>query len=159
MNQECRNKFDSRCGFVDLPEDERVSDLNREANKAMSRRIKYGWYTTRPKMSHVLKFQREFPHVEGHFIMRDGRACALGVIHLKAGGNKYQKEPDWAKIDGAYQLAPAETHRQVICPVCSTYRRCGKPGYDNIMARIFHLNDYHGWSSFKIGVWLEIFNL
>ena len=156
--QTCKNGYDSRCGFSDLGEDDSVSSLNRQANTAMKNRIKNKLYTTQPKMSHVLKYQKKIPHVVGHFIMKNGSACALGIIHLKAGGSKYDKQPDWDLIDQQYQLTPEETHRQVQCPVCVNYKFGGK-GYDNIMARLFHLNDWHGWSTWKIGTWLEQYNL
>ena len=156
--QTCRNKFDSRCGFSKLDEDENIAVINREANKAMRNRIKFGYYKDSPKMSHILKYQKKIPHAIGSFVKRDGSACALGVLHLKAGGKSYDKDPDWEKIDGHYQLSPPETKRQVVCPTCSEYPYPDK-NRDNIMARIFHLNDYHGMSTWKIGTWLEEFNL
>jgi len=72
---------------------------------------------------------------------------------MQAGGGKRDKQPDWNKIDYHYQCSDDETHRQVKCPDCYW------SGYDNIMARIFHLNDWHHWSSWDIGCWLEKYNL
>ena len=99
--QICKNGFDKRCGFEDLGDDARICVINRAANKAMNERMKNHWYERRPKISHVLKYQKKIPHVVGHFIMRDGRACALGVLHLKAGGRKCDKQPDWNKIESS----------------------------------------------------------
>ena len=156
--QTCRNKFDSRCGFSKFGDDQTVAQVNRLASQAMKNRIKFGYFKNSPKMSHVLKYQKKIPHAIGSFVKKDGSACALGVLHLKAGGKKYEHQPDWEKIDGHYQLVPEETHRQVVCPVCSQYPYPDK-NRDNIMARIFHLNDFHGMSTWNIGNWLEEFNL
>jgi len=142
------NGFDDRCGFVDNERDDHeIAKVNREANRLMNRRLKENPFPYRSSMSFVLK-TTNIPQVIGKFISeKKGAACALGVLTLAAGGTWKQKCIKWGQLDHGYNNYPEETERTVRCPKCSQYI--------NLMATLYHLNDVHGLSNFKIGEWLE----
>lgn len=149
MGKKHCNGFDERCGFQSAegrsPEEER--QLNKSANYFMHKRLERNPFPLKPSMSSTLK-KTKIPQVIGKFIQPIAKkACALGVLHLGATNNWKSKEPSWFFIDRTYNMYEEETLRIVPCPNC--FRR------DNLMAIIFHLNDWHGMTNFKIGSWLE----
>lgn len=151
------NGHDLRKGFstITYANDEERKQVNRrenyEADLARKRRLRKG--SKLPRISTVL-INTKIPQVFDKFIMpRARKSCALGALHIEAGGNICSDQPNWWLIEHKFDVTNEELNRNVKCP------RCIFENKNSLAAQIHHLNDEHKASNKEIGLWLEKFDL
>ena len=151
------NGHDLRRGFstITYDNDEERKQYQRDENYAadLARRRRLRQKSKLPRISDIL-IRTKIPQIFDKFIMpRAKKSCALGTLHIEAGGNICSKEPDWWLIEHKFDVTDEELNRNVKCP------RCFFENKQSLAAQIHHLNDVHKASNKEIGLWLKKFDL
>lgn len=146
------NGYNSRCGFsTDYSSEEAVKKQIRYAKILMEEREVGEPFKGRMKISDIL-INTTIPQIFGDFIgKKDVEACALGAIHLEAGGHRKACKPDWNLIRSKYDCYNEELDQRVKCTKCKKV--------NSLSAMIFHMNDVHELTNKQIGKWLKRYNL
>lgn len=151
------NGHDMRKGFVvctyasDEEHKQHDKDANYKANLARKRRLNAN--SDKPRMSYILKTTK-IPQIFDKFLMpRSEKACALGALHMGAGGSFKDDTPSWWRMEHFLDVYDEEFYRVSKCP------KCIYPNKQSLTSMIHHLNDEHKASNKEIGTWLEKFDL
>lgn len=163
--KECKNGHNARCGFSDVGKGWSRAKSIRVAIKAMKDRLENP--SRKQRMSHFLQICN-IPQITDDFIEYrykkqkfETKACALGAVHIGAGGEITDKQVDWNALSSNFDLKSVELDRFVKCPGNLEFGKPHRKCYvDASIAEImYHLNDTHKWTNFAIGLWLEKYNL
>ena len=163
-DKDCKNGHNSRCGFSKVEKGWNRAKTIRLANKAMKERMEYP--SSKQRMSHYLQ-TCNIPQITDDFIeykrakgKTETKACALGALHIGADGNIFDNATDWRALSYKFDVKSVELDRFVRCPgnnEFSDHSRCVRDA--SIAEIMYHLNDYHEWTNFAIGLWMEKYQL